>query len=91
MEKPKVTFEAIPVVCIRIRGEEDKEKPMCLPKDDGLVSRFLKFQIEQEIFQVPGCGDTCGPGIFVGFFTAKDAKKLVTWLRKQGAKKKRNR
>lgn len=83
----KVTFSIEPVVFVTILGEQDKRKKD-LRKDDGLIGRLLKFQLDNEISPAKP-GGYSGRGAYGGFYTAEDAVKIEAWLLEQGAKEKR--
>ena len=84
---PKVTFQLTPVVSVIIKGE-GKNSRRIARDDGGLVLRFLRFQLDEKIFEVIR-GGSSGAGVYYGLFTAEDAKKIEAWLLKQGAKHKR--
>ena len=86
---PKVTFRAVPVVCVIIKGEKVEGVESNLPlgrEDGGLVKRFLAFQGEEKIYPALH-GGSSGAGQYVGFFTAENAAKIEAWLLEQGAKR----
>ena len=79
---PRITFAIKPVVCVTITGDGKYGSR----KDEGLVSRFLQFQIENKIYTTVRGGHS-GAGSYCGFFAPEDATKIQTWLIEQGAKK----
>lgn len=80
---PRVTFETVPVVCVTIKGEGEDGVPR-VREDGGLVQRFLKFQLDENIHPAVR-GGYSGAGSFCGFFSAEDVEKIEKWLFEQGA------
>mgnify|MGYP001613989830 CR=1 FL=1 len=88
---PKVTFTTKSVVCVHIKGEEDKSPrregepnlPRCLD-DGGLVEKFLKFQADERVHPVAKMPCGFGDGEYFGFFAAKDVPKIKAWLLGRG-------
>jgi len=78
----KVIFETTPVVCVTIKGEGEDGV-----EDGGLVQRFLKFQLDKNIFPAVRGGHG-GAGSYCGFFAAEDVVKIEVWLLEQGAEHK---
>lgn len=85
---PKCTVQITPVVQVHIRGEERRGGRVA--DDGGLVHRFLGFMTEQKIYNAVRGGYSGGGG-YLGYFTAKDAKKIEIWLRGQGVRRRRQR
>ena len=74
---PRVTFSITEIIAVRIRGEK-REFPQ-VPADDGLVGRFLKWCIEQDIGRLPGAGFSGGGG-HLGFYYKDDLPRISAWL-----------
>jgi hypothetical protein len=79
---PKVTFSVSTVVAVRIRGEGGDG--YYIPDDGGLVGRFQKWCLEEEIHSAIRAGFSGGGGL-LGFYFPDDANKIFTWLTSNGA------
>lgn len=80
--RPQVTFSAVPLVAIKIRGELRKFPQ--LPVDGGLVFNFLKWMGENDVHEEPvGVGHS-GSGSYLGFFNENVVPRIRTWLLKNG-------
>lgn len=66
--KPRVTFSAVPVICLRIRGEK-REFPT-IPNDDGIVKKFMDWMDENDVH--PFINQQTGGGGCLIFFEADD-------------------
>jgi hypothetical protein len=80
MSKVKVRIQS--VVCVTVEGYRVSKDPRRVLEDDGLVSKMLRFMLDQGIYSAVHCGMS-GAGRHVGFYTAEDAEKIETWLRQQ--------
>ncbi|MDP3697514.1 MAG: hypothetical protein Q8R55_05880 [Candidatus Taylorbacteria bacterium] len=78
----KVTFGIKPIVCVTITGSGEYRSR----KDNGLVARFLQFQIDNQIYTAVR-GGYSGAGSYCGFFAPEDVAKIEAWFIEQGAKK----
>lgn len=81
-KKLKITFSVMPLVRVEIRGEKHPKGFPYLPLDDGLVARFLAWAREVDLWSARG--GTTGPGIYVGYHSPADAKKIRAWLAAEG-------
>ena len=80
---PKVTFHALRVVEVRIRGErKDSESPLLMPRDEALVGKFMMHFLNDNIFPVRMAH--CGPGMYLGYFLEEDMPKIRSWLAENG-------
>jgi hypothetical protein len=78
---PKVTFSTPTVVAVKIRGEGGSF-PM-MPNDGGVIMRFQKWAIENDIFtMIPG--GSSGGGGYLGYYSEEDAEKIRKWLLENG-------
>lgn len=78
---PKVTFSMPPVVAVKIRGEGGRFPVM--PDDGGIVGKFLKWTIDNEVVPVVMSGFSGGGG-HLGFYAPQDAKAIKKWLEENG-------
>lgn len=69
---------------IHIRGEKVDNDPHRAREDGDLVGRFLEWSAKERIHRAEGGGYTGGGG-HSGSYAAKDAKRIIAWLREQGA------
>lgn len=81
-KKALVTFSALSVVAVRIRGER-REFPR-MPEDNGIVGHFLQWMIKNDIHDM-GISGHSGGGSFLGFFEAEDVPAIKKWLSENGA------
>ena len=79
--KPKVTFELTPTVQVSIAG---KPYPFPRVRDDGdLISRFLRWTLDNEIF--PNCrGGMSGGGRHIGYYAPEHIPTIQAWLLENG-------
>ena len=94
--KPAVTYSSYRIIWIEVRGElpsaeEQARAPLPItPRDDGLVRRLLEFMRVESIYRAIGAGSS-GGGTYGGGFYEPDAKKIITWLRKEGCTRTKSR
>lgn len=79
----RCTFQIEPMVRVEIAGELNPKGPHCLRLDKGLVTRFLEWQRSADVWPATRGGVT-SPGLYVGFYTVKDAERIRAWLLEQG-------
>lgn len=77
-----VTFTTREVVWIHIRG--DSRGPGRTRDDDGLVSRFLKWCLDEKVYSAVHAGHS-GGGSYAGAFWPGDAARVRAWLEENGA------
>lgn len=82
----KLVYTATAVVWVSVRWEPN-EFPK-VPDDGGLVRRLLDFINENDIVRPRVGGGVTGVGMFSAPFYAKDAKRVVAWLRENGVEPK---
>lgn len=80
----RVTYTTQKAVRVEIRGEP-REFPV-VPFDDGLVSKFLAWSLEQRIYPVTR-GGVSGGGIHVSYYDEADIPAIENWLRSEGVVK----
>ena len=78
----KCTFSSVEVFAVKIRGEGGGDGK--IPDDDGLVSKFLRWQLDANVYSLQMGAGHSGGGSYLGFFTGTDAEKIETWLLANG-------
>lgn len=81
-DKPKVVAEVHRLFRVSIKGSR-AEGLSIIKFDDGLVSRFVDFLVEEEISS-PVRSGSYGPGSYSGYFYEPEADKILGWLKAQG-------
>jgi hypothetical protein len=90
-EKPRITYEATPIVWIEVKGEpatEEEQRKHSLPlvpRDGGIVLRLHAFMEEHGIYRAVRPGHSGGGG-FSGGFYEDHAEKIIRFLNREGCK-----
>lgn len=80
---PRVTYSIVSVVAVKIRGQKIPEDSMALPDDGGLIQKFQKWQIGNDLY--PFMLQYTGGGGYLAYFDAKDIPAVRRWLETSGA------
>lgn len=80
-KRKKMSLELIPVLIVRFRGVEQGE--MMVRDDDGIITAFCKYCIDNDIWSVRVGGES-GGGMLIGAYLPKDKDKIAKFFREQG-------
>jgi hypothetical protein len=73
----EITFHETRTVQVTILGKSNG--PRRARSDDGLVGRFLRWQMDNMVF--PNCrGGLTGAGTYIGYFAPKDMPAIREFL-----------
>jgi len=74
-----------PVICVEIIGREANGKGTLprAPEDDGLVSEFLMWMLDNHIFGTVRAGYSGGGG-YLGFFSPEQLEPIKEWFQTKG-------
>ena len=90
--KLRITYEATPIVWIEVRGEAPSKAEQAMAplpvarRDGGLVGRLLGFMNAHDIYRAVRPGHA-GAGEYSGGFYAFHAKQIISFLKKEGCTK----
>ena len=81
-KRKKILVDLIPTLMLDFRGIPLGEG--MIRDDDGIVSDFLKFCMDNEIYCLRG--GSSGGGCCVRYHRPDDLEKIVKWFEEQGIK-----
>jgi hypothetical protein len=70
-----------------VLGEQVAPFPRCREDSDDVVGKLLRWQLENDIFQVRTGGGVSGGGMFIAGFHPEDAPKVIAFLESLSVKK----
>lgn len=83
MGKPVVTYSIVDLIAVKIRGEPHPDGFPIFPRDDGLVQRFQKWGLQENIF--PIMGQFSGGGGLLAYYDPCYRKQIEDWFEREGA------